>query len=96
MKKICTTRFSRAKIQTKLCANFPGLIDVVVDDTKEDGSTLFMVKEGNKIHYTAEWECVQGNAIYHQARNFYHLYYHESARLRNGINLITIHSYLKT
>lgn len=40
-----------------LCANFPGLIDILIN---ENGSTLFMVKEGNNVHYTAEWELGSG------------------------------------
>jgi len=51
---------SEDKYKQTLCANFPGLIDVVIDDTKEDGSTLFMVKESDNIHYTAEWRMRSG------------------------------------
>jgi hypothetical protein len=40
-----------------LCANFPGLIDIL---TNENGSTLFMVKEGDNFRYTTEWELSSG------------------------------------
>jgi hypothetical protein len=43
-----------------LCANFPGLIDVGLDDTKEDGSTLFIMKDGGDIHIASEWEMCSG------------------------------------
>jgi len=39
-----------------LCANFPGLIDILVDDTNEESKTLFMVKKDETIHYTSEWK----------------------------------------
>jgi hypothetical protein len=48
---------SKHEYKPTLCANFPGLIDILIN---EDGSTLFMVKEGNNIHYTAEWELGSG------------------------------------
>jgi len=43
-----------------LCANFPGLIDVVLDDTNEDESTLFIVKEDGNLLITSEWEKCSG------------------------------------
>ncbi len=39
-----------------LCANFPGLIDVVTDDTDEDGKTQFLVKVNSEIDLVNEWE----------------------------------------
>ncbi|GAX59894.1 hypothetical protein SCALIN_C04_0382 [Candidatus Scalindua japonica] len=48
------------KCKPALCANFPGLIDIVIDDTQEAGSALFMVKEDDNIHFRAEWELVSG------------------------------------
>ena len=70
MKKYAQQGSVEPKSKQKLCANFPGLIDVVVDDTKEDGSTLFMVKEGNKIHYTAEWEMRSGKCYIPPSQEF--------------------------
>jgi len=60
MKKYAQQGSGKAISKQTFCANFPGLIDVVIDDTKEDGSTLFMVKEGDNIHYTAEWKMRSG------------------------------------
>jgi hypothetical protein len=52
---------NKYKSKPVLCANFPGLIDIVIDDAQEDGTTLFMVKEGNSIHFKVEWELKSGD-----------------------------------
>jgi hypothetical protein len=51
---------NKNECKSALCANFPGLIDVVIDDNQEDGTTIFMVKEGGNIQFTAEWALGSG------------------------------------
>ncbi len=60
IKKCAQQGTGEGKCKYTLCANFPGLIDIVTDDTKNNGSTLFMVKNNTEIHFTPEWEISPG------------------------------------
>lgn len=60
IKKLMQQGTNGDSVKRILCANFPGLIDIVIDDTKDNGSTLFMVKDNTEIHFTPEWEISSG------------------------------------
>ncbi len=57
--RMCTQQDSdegECDLKPILCANFPGLIDVVIDDTDEDDKTQFLVKVNSEIDLVNEWE----------------------------------------